>query len=180
MPRSCQSQLPLSNEVISTSFILVSSCFLPNYQIYAGMGAKQYTSDWIVEQHTEAHKSDMDQLDAKVKSIAEHELNYKIVNASHSIVSLHISRYWIVKLYCIASHETICFYNPRPTMLGLGFLTDYHKFNNMPPDSIYTHSPIKSRFTTNLLREIYGTSKNVVAWSYGHTHFNCDHENQAT
>jgi predicted MPP superfamily phosphohydrolase len=90
--------------------------------------------DWTVEQHNEAHASDLAWLNSQVSSITKTEQERRIIILTH--------------------------HNPSITLQAV--------------DPAHAQSKISSGFATDLSNELCWTSTKVIAWAFGHTHFNCD------
>lgn len=88
---------------------------------------------WTVDDHNEAHESDLNWLNAQVSTISKDEPHRRIVILTHHGPSV----------------DTRCI------------------------DPKHMQSEVSSGFTTDLSAEECWTNSAVVAWAYGHTHYNC-------
>ncbi|KAM3527780.1 hypothetical protein MY4038_006163 [Beauveria bassiana] len=91
-----------------------------------------------LESHREAHRSDVDWLNAEVECIARLEPHREVLVFTH---------------YCPLTNEDVT-------------------------DPLHRSSAISSGFMTDLSTELCWKAPVVKVWAFGHTHFNCDFQDE--
>lgn len=99
----------------------------------------KYIQGWTVDDHRQAHVSDLAWLNAQVAAIGKEEPRRQIVILTHHSP-------------CIAEAAS----NP-----------------------LHRDSPVTTGFASDLSQELCWTDPQVGMWAFGHTHYNCDFEDQA-